>query len=460
MSNFVNNATKSTPHRSSTVIGSSGPAGASFALVENNWKCDSCQVENLARRLTCSRCRSRKPKHGGGTEWHEGAIAYASGDDHGWREAIDPETKQLYYYKQSTGETRWDRPNEMGEALSATGWYGRGKVNSNNQVELDMKNVEYLKRPAIKQIDETEAGYVSYLQGTENFNIYYGKFNGEQWSHNRVTEPAKSRCSVALHAGYTLADKLSKSASRYFCMMWCKGSCYKGKKCKFFHRIPTYADIGKLEKDMLHDCFGRERHARHREDMQGNGSFNDPCRTLYVGKLQRNFYSEKPKELENVLYRHFSEFGEVEHINVIWAKAIAFVRFRFRTHAEVAKEALACQTLDHDEILDVRWAYEDPNPVAKESIRRANADAVLAAIKASGHDTLNMPYEIPVGYNLRDSAKEASFSVSSTVKQESKAASEIEPEFYYPNTDSQYPTSVQPILDPPAKRKKTAPIET
>lgn len=39
---------------------------------------------------------------------------------------------------------------------------------------------------------------------------------------------------------------------------------------------------------MLHDCFGRERHKDHREDMSGVGCVDDPCRTLYVAGIKRN----------------------------------------------------------------------------------------------------------------------------------------------------------------------------
>lgn len=39
--------------------------------------------------------------------------------------------------------------------------------------------------------------------------------------------------------------------------------------------------------DVMHDCFGRQRHKDHREDMTGVGAYDDPCRTLYVGGLKR-----------------------------------------------------------------------------------------------------------------------------------------------------------------------------
>jgi hypothetical protein len=60
--------------------------------------------------------------------------------------------------------------------------------------------------------------------------------------------------------------------------------CARGSECQYFHRIPTVADDASASE--LHDCFGRERHAKHRDDMDGVGSFTNPSRTLYVGGIQ------------------------------------------------------------------------------------------------------------------------------------------------------------------------------
>jgi len=51
-------------------------------------------------------------------------------------------------------------------------------------------------------------------------------------------------------------------------------------------------------------------------------------------------------------------------------------------HAQFAKEAMACQSLDNDEILNVRWATEDPNPVQKVAEKRRLEDMGQEAIKA------------------------------------------------------------------------------
>lgn len=38
--------------------------------------------------------------------------------------------------------------------------------------------------------------------------------------------------------------------------------------------------------------------------------------------------------------------------------------------AEFAKEAMGNQSLDQNEILCLRWAHDDPNPVAQDAINR------------------------------------------------------------------------------------------
>lgn len=313
-----------------------------------------------------------------------------------WREALDPNSKQIYYYNLKTKETTWTRPKEMGATMYNTGWFGRGITGKNMQHILDVQNAEWLKRPAIKQAENLAKREVAYREGSHEYNIWYNKFAGDQFNNEQSYEPAESRLNLKLQAGYTLADNIdgtnkgknlkynSNVENKYFCIWFARGKCAKGNACTHFHRLPTYADIGRLEKDMLHDVFGRERHAAQRDDMDGVGSFNDPSRTLYVGRLQRSKYLDKPSELREVVFRHFSEFGELENVNVVWRLSIAFVRYRFRTHSEFAKVAMAQQGLDHDEVLVLRWAYEDPNPIAKESMKRANADAVITAIKAAG----------------------------------------------------------------------------
>jgi hypothetical protein len=61
---------------------------------------------------------------------------------------------------------------------------------------------------------------------------------------------------------------------------------------------------------------------------------------------------------------------------------VAFVTYIHEVHAQFAKEAMACQSMDNDEILNVRWATEDPNPVQKvaekERLEQMGQEAIRA----------------------------------------------------------------------------------
>ncbi|PWN31086.1 hypothetical protein BDZ90DRAFT_230082 [Jaminaea rosea] len=72
---------------------------------------------------------------------------------------------------------------------------------------------------------------------------------------------------------------------------------------------------------------------------------------------------------EKVLRRHFGEFGPLERVRVLTHRGCAFVTYSSEASAQFAKEAMSNQSLDHGEILNVRWATEDPNPTAKKRER-------------------------------------------------------------------------------------------
>lgn len=69
-------------------------------------------------------------------------------------------------------------------------------------------------------------------------------------------------------------------------------------------------------------------------------------------------------------------------VRVLQYRSVAFVTYKSEFHAQFAKEAMACQSLDNDEILNVRWATEDPNPTSKEQEKRRLEDQGQEAIKA------------------------------------------------------------------------------
>ncbi|GMF33667.1 unnamed protein product [Phytophthora fragariaefolia] len=135
--------------------------------------------------------------------------------------------------------------------------------------------------------------------------------------------------------------------------------------------------------------------------MAGVGNFTRNSRTLYVGGLKSVSARDAVKEQEDALWKQFGEWGEVENINVIHRKSICFVRFRHRTSAEFAKEAMANQALQSDEVLNVRWAFDDPNPVAKQAGERADRDAVVAMMQAKGVTTgEDAAFDYPEQYQM------------------------------------------------------------
>lgn len=69
-------------------------------------------------------------------------------------------------------------------------------------------------------------------------------------------------------------------------------------------------------------------------------------------------------------------------MRVLQYRSVAFVTYVSEMSGQFAKEAMACQSLDNDEILNVRWATEDPNPVQKVAEKRRLEDMGQEAIRA------------------------------------------------------------------------------
>jgi hypothetical protein len=116
--------------------------------------------------------------------------------------------------------------------------------------------------------------------------------------------------------------------------------------------------------------------------MGGVGSINDPSRTLYVGGLALSLKKTEGWSAKAAVYTAFAEFGEVENINVIDRLSIAFVRYRYRSSTEFAREAMTNQSLGNGEMLNTRWAHDDPNPKAMLASERANLQMVVERVIA------------------------------------------------------------------------------
>ncbi|KAH3761697.1 pre-mRNA-splicing factor cwc2 [Pelomyxa schiedti] len=180
-----------------------------------------------------------------------------------------------------------------------------------------------------------------------------------------------TRVNILKDAGRTHADDGAP-----VCIHFAMGKCALGSECSYKHQIPTEDD--ERRTGLTQDVFGRERYKTDRDDMGGVGNFSKENRTLYLGGLK----TEVPvPEMETSLRKHFGEFGELEYVRVLAGRGIGFVRYRLRTAAEFAKVAMGDQTLDHGEVLNVRWAYTDPNPIAKAHEEQATASQFINAVE-------------------------------------------------------------------------------
>lgn len=157
----------------------------------------------------------------------------------------------------------------------------------------------------------------------------------------------------------------------------------KGQDCEYLHRLPTIHDLFNPNVD----CFGRDKHSDYRDDMGGVGSFMRQNRTIYVGRIHVS------DDIEEIVARHFAEWGQIERARVLNTRGVAFITYSNEANAQFAKEAMAHQSLDHNEILNVRWATADPNPMAQarearrieeqaaEAVRRALPEEFVAEIE-------------------------------------------------------------------------------
>lgn len=231
------------------------------------------------------------------------------------------------------------------------------------------KIIKKRKRPARPQVDPAEFKLEAPAQSGNIFNIWYNKWSGGDREDKYSSQSkAKGRCNVALDTGYTKADKIPGS---YFCLFFARGLCPRGQDCDYLHRLPSDFDIysGNV------DCFGRDKHSDYRDDMGGVGSFLRQNRTLYIGRINTT------PDIEEIVARHFNEWGKIERIRVLPARGVAFVTYVTEALAQFAKEAMAHQSLDNEEILNVRWATIDPNPASQKREKRKIEEQAAEAIR-------------------------------------------------------------------------------
>jgi len=234
---------------------------------------------------------------------------------------------------------------------------------------------DWMKRAARKQVADTRRD-TAYIEGNYDYNIWYDKYLTDR-KEEKEKIPAMHICNPALDTGFTKADLQEKEGGAFFCLYFAKGCCSEGVNCRYYHRVPTKNEADKIEN--LRDVFGRSRFATHRSDMGGVGTFTRDCRTLYVSDLKMVDSANPIKDMIRIIYDNFSPWGEIEDINYIPTKAACFIRFSHRCFAEFAKEAMMDQSLVGEEILGVKWAFDDPNPMMKKKIEKEHENRFLSA---------------------------------------------------------------------------------
>lgn len=114
---------------------------------------------------------------------------------------------------------------------------------------------------------------------------------------------SQTRCNIRKDAGLTRANT---TGIKYICLFFARGCCPYGWECEYLHTLP---DPVNAMPDSSKDVFARDKFSDYRDDMGGVGSFNRQNRTLYVGRIKE---TGNGQETEEVVLRHFKEWGDIE----------------------------------------------------------------------------------------------------------------------------------------------------
>ena len=249
-------------------------------------------------------------------------------------------------------------------------------------------------RKARVQLEKDKGPVFQREEGGQDYNIWYHKHIGTKRERFGIEhKKSETRVNIAKDSGWSVG---CSQKDPYFCLFFAKGECSQGADCKFMHRLPTKQDEERIP--ITKDVFGRDKYAVDREDMQGVGSFNRECKTLYITHLK----NLPGNALEESLKKHFKEFGKLEFIRPFPEKCFAFLKYELRLCAEFAKEAMQLQTLDNNEVLSVKWAQEDINPMVQSSENLAKRQKLMEKIEQKGIDIKDLPFNYPQNYKPSD----------------------------------------------------------
>jgi hypothetical protein len=269
---------------------------------------------------------------------------------------------------------------------------------------------EALQRRARKQVSEDEL--VSEDGSTALHNLWTGEAERDR-SSSHERSPRPTRCDSLLHSGWTRGEAMDAS----FCLHFARGRCARGWACEYKHRLPTLAEDASSSHEC--DCFGRSRTETFPNANKGAGNFQRDSKVLYVNWSGA---SQLADSIQGMLERDFGEWGPIWDVYVKRRDCIAFVRYSYRLAAEFAKEAMNRQTLIESgagEALIVRWANDDPNPVAISRQKREREELYFERLERSGAVVAADPQRKVAKHSTTDDTID------------------------YPNTTAQYPQEAQ-----------------
>jgi len=291
-----------------------------------------------------------------------------------WTHFVDSETGRAFFYNVISGErAETDVCPDAGATFDEeSGADGMASAKAQDEEIESWRLV-----PARVQV-EWKPDNSAYTEGSEEYNIWYGKYLKDRVDR-RERDPASTRCDPSIDEGYTRASAPGAGCAA-FCLFFARGCCHMGYRCVYHHHVPSLEDCEML--DEAHDIFGRGRHASHRADFGGVGSFNSEGRTLFVGELvfDRTEPDDTIAKVEVELRTSFERFGQVENVRLIPRKAIGFVTFKMRGSAEFAKVAMNNQKLGLSPCVRVNWALDDRDPRQVKKRAAERKDQVQDAV--------------------------------------------------------------------------------
>ena len=299
-----------------------------------------------------------------------------------WTQHYSEAHSSYFFYNPKTDEKTWELPAEIAKLADT---YFAQKAEKQNALltknlsvflpkqELNKSydfKTDWKTKPAPVQKDTRFEQEYAYKEGGQEYNIWYDKTIQDEIIPQR--EAAKNRCDPYEHCGYTKADTVERRQS-YFCFHFARGNCYLGHDCGFYHHIPTLDEC--LEIDNSKDIFGRSRFSTHRKDKQGIGNFMKETRTLKISDFcVPQGGTNRIKAAYEVLWRHFSLWGEIDDLFFLSSRNIAYIRYEHRCMAEFAKESMRDQTLDADEIVTIEWCDDDNFELGREEADELNKE--------------------------------------------------------------------------------------